>query len=182
MAPNTPIVSTPTRAEHSAELVIPSHTSLRLELNVAAACQGEVRTRQPGLHRALSVQIPTTHTDVQPRHVPDWSNIDVIHRNTLPPRSHFLLYDVERDALAARTGQARSLLLSGLWGFDLTDGPFNGPRNFYKPGFDASKWPLVKVPGMWSVFHRTHSGTSDSDGTESENRDTFTPDVKSLCL
>lgn len=86
---------------------------------------------------------------VRPDHVPDWSNLQVIHRNTLPPRSHFFTYDSERDALSFDVTRARSFLLSGTWGFHLTQGPFNGPADFWDPAFDTSKWDLVKVPGMW---------------------------------
>lgn len=151
MAPSTPPFSTPTLAECSADLTIPSHSSLRLDVDVSYSCQDEIRSKHLGSHRASPGPPCTTRSGVQPRHVPDWSNLNIIHRNVLPPRSHFVLYDAEDDALAANTGLARSLLLSGLWGFHLSESPFKGPQEFHKPSFDNSKWPLVKVPGMWSV-------------------------------
>ncbi|KAI1503472.1 family 2 glycosyl hydrolase [Biscogniauxia marginata] len=88
-------------------------------------------------------------TEVQPQTLPDWSNLKVIHRNTLPPRSHFHLYDTEKNALSADVRRSRAVLLSGTWGFHLAPGPFQGPRDFYKPGFDHSEWKLIQVPGMW---------------------------------
>lgn len=147
MAPNTSTGSpfAAENAQHPAEsLVIRPQTSLRLDLDIGDACQDDVESK-------CAVR---PHTGgVQPKEIPDWSNLSIIHRNTLPPRSHYFLYDSEDDALKAQPRAARSLLLSGLWGFDLSDSPFNGPRGFYKPAFNNTKWPLVKVPGMWLVSH-----------------------------
>ncbi|KAI1178335.1 glycoside hydrolase family 2 protein [Nemania sp. FL0916] len=89
-------------------------------------------------------------SEVRPNILPDWSNLKVIHRNTLPPRSHFYLYDNEDDALSGDVNnKSRATLLSGTWGFDLSTSPFKGPRDFYKLKFDHSDWKLIEVPGMW---------------------------------
>ncbi|KAF2682594.1 glycoside hydrolase family 2 protein [Lentithecium fluviatile CBS 122367] len=88
---------------------------------------------------------------VHPEYAPDWSNLKVIHRNTLPPRSQFHLYDSEADALSANVRESRAALLSGYWGFDLSYTPFAGPREFYRTDFDHSEWKLVSVPGMWQL-------------------------------
>ncbi|KAG5946866.1 hypothetical protein E4U53_006507 [Claviceps sorghi] len=82
---------------------------------------------------------------------PDWSNVHLIHRNTLPPRSHFFLYDREQDALARDVTKARAQCLSGTWKFHLSKSPFEGPREFYRPGFDASEFRHIQVPGMWQL-------------------------------
>ncbi|GAP86854.1 putative glycosyl hydrolase family 2 [Rosellinia necatrix] len=88
--------------------------------------------------------------EVSPDHLPDWSNLKVIHRNMLPPRSHFHLYNSEADALSADvSNKSRAALLSGTWGFHLSTSPFKGPLDFYKPEFDHSDWKLIQVPGMW---------------------------------
>ncbi|KAM0807456.1 putative Glycosyl hydrolases family 2, TIM barrel domain-containing protein [Seiridium cardinale] len=150
MAPTTSAVSTPTEGNYPAEsLVIRPHTSLRLDLSVESLYSDRTVTSDSGRHDEVPVESSITPTGVQPKQIPDWSNLNVIHRNTLPPRSHFFLYDSEEEALKNDPAQARSLLLSGLWGFDLASSPFNGPRNFYKTSFDNTKWPLVKVPSMW---------------------------------
>lgn len=86
----------------------------------------------------------------------DFNTPSVIHRNTLPPRSHFFLYSSERDALeAAQThdvAKSKSQLLSGTWKFLHTDGPFQGPLlDFFHEGFDTSAWDDVHVPGMWQL-------------------------------
>ncbi|KAI8955367.1 glycoside hydrolase family 2 protein, partial [Xylaria longipes] len=89
-------------------------------------------------------------SEVKPGHLPDWSNLKVLHRNTLPPRSHFHLYNTEEDALSGDVeNKSRAALLSGTWGFHLSPSPFKGPRDFYKPGFDHGDWKLIQVPGMW---------------------------------
>ena len=80
---------------------------------------------------------------------PDWCNVKVLHRNTLPPRSSFFLYDSEVDALSRDTAKSKSQLLSGKWKFHLSTSPFYGPQRFYEPGFESSKWDKVDVPGMW---------------------------------
>jgi beta-galactosidase len=145
--------STSLKERHPAEsVVIPPHTSLRFDLKVENLCQNEIDFRCADPRDASPVLSSNTYTGVLPKQVPDWSNLNVIHRNTLPPRSHYFLYGSEDEAIANKPESARSLLLSGLWGFNLASSPFHGPTNFYKPDFDNTKWPLVKVPGMWSVL------------------------------
>lgn len=75
----------------------------------------------------------------------------MIHRNTLPPRSSFYLYDNEKDGLARDVTKARAQCLSGKWKFHLSKSPFAGPREFFKPGFDASEFGHINVPGMWQL-------------------------------
>ncbi|KAI0868274.1 glycoside hydrolase family 2 protein [Hypoxylon argillaceum] len=89
-------------------------------------------------------------SEVNPTNLPDWSNLKVIHRNTLPPRSHFHLYNTEEDAILGDvSNKSRAALLSGTWGFHLSTSPFKGPLDFYEPDFDHSDWKLITVPGMW---------------------------------
>ncbi|KAK7942420.1 beta-galactosidase [Apiospora aurea] len=160
MAPRT--IQTPTRAPpREVDPLINSIDSLHLDLTYTYSPIGSPSSANEG--GASSPPSPDEQCGsklgsqanghnkpkVRPDHVPDWSNLQVIHRNTLPPRSHFFTYDSERDALSADVTRARSFLLSGTWGFHLTHGPFNGPTDFWQPSFDNSKWDLVKVPGMW---------------------------------
>lgn len=84
---------------------------------------------------------------------PDWNDLKVIHRNTLPPRSHFFLYENGVDALTRDVSRAKSQLLSANWCFNLSPSPFLGPRDFYQQGYDTLRedpdWSWIKVPGMW---------------------------------
>jgi len=87
--------------------------------------------------------------------LPDWNNIDVIHRKTLPPRSYFFLYPSEADALTLDVTRARAKCLSGTWKFHLSKSPFEGPRSFYQDDFVAEERPTtftdIQVPGMWQL-------------------------------
>jgi beta-galactosidase len=85
-----------------------------------------------------------------PKELPDWSNLDVLHRNTLPPRASFFVYDTVTDALTRDPSKSRTLSLSGTWKFSLAKSPFDAP-DFYEKEFDAAKWGTIQVPGMWQL-------------------------------
>jgi len=82
---------------------------------------------------------------------PDWANLGVLHRNTLPPRADFSIYPSAADALAHNKEKSRSHLLSGEWKLLVTSSPLNAPENFEQPDFDVSSWSEVAVPGMWQL-------------------------------
>lgn len=85
----------------------------------------------------------------------DFTNLEVLHRNTLPPRSHFFLYSSPEDAIeAAQThhvSKSKSQLLSGTWKFFHTKSPLAGPQDFFRNDFDTSGWDDIEVPGMWQL-------------------------------
>ena len=86
-----------------------------------------------------------------PSELPDWSNLKVIHRNTLPPRASFFLFDNEEDALSRDKSKSKSLSLSGTWKFSVANSPFDAPSEFYKKSYDITKWGDINVPGMWQL-------------------------------
>jgi hypothetical protein len=86
-----------------------------------------------------------------PPKLPDWSNIEVLHRNTLPPRASFFIYDDVKDALTRDVSKSRTLSLSGTWKFSLAKCPFDAPEGFQDPKYDTSGWDDIKVPGMWQL-------------------------------
>ena len=88
---------------------------------------------------------------VFPERKPDWDNLQVLHRNTLPPRANFHLYDNEKDALSSDILKARTFCLSGKWKFHLANSPFEAPAGFEAPTYDSSKWSEIAVPGMWQL-------------------------------
>lgn len=94
-------------------------------------------------------KILKTHTF--PTKVPDWSNIKVLHRNTLPPRSSFFVYDTVEDALTRDVAKSKTLSLSGEWKFSLLKSPFDVEPDFFSPTFDTTAWGKIKVPGMWQL-------------------------------
>lgn len=91
------------------------------------------------------------NTGTFPAELPDWSNLKVIHRNTLEPRSHFYLYNSEVDALTRDVSRAKAQCLSGTWKFSVSKSPFEGPQNFYQKDFDSYGFSDIQVPGMWQL-------------------------------
>ncbi|KAF7560158.1 hypothetical protein G7046_g3989 [Stylonectria norvegica] len=92
-----------------------------------------------------------TKVHIYPARVPDWNNLKVIHRNTLPPRSNFYLYNTEADALTRDVTKAKAQCLSGTWKFHLSKSPLAGPEDFYHQKFDTSEFKDIDVPGMWQL-------------------------------
>lgn len=86
-----------------------------------------------------------------PESIPDWNNIEVIHKGTLEPRAFFHLYDDEVKALDANTNNACTLSLSGTWKFYHSRSPFTAPQNFEQTDFDTSDWSDIQVPGHWQL-------------------------------
>ncbi|KAF2474955.1 uncharacterized protein BDR25DRAFT_384390 [Lindgomyces ingoldianus] len=88
---------------------------------------------------------------VHPAAVPDWNNLNVLHKNTLPPRAYFNVFPSESDALTYDAGKAKSLCLSGAWKFQHSLSPFEAPEGFQAPSFDTTSWSDIAVPGMWQL-------------------------------
>ncbi|KAL5331597.1 hypothetical protein ACEPPN_001131 [Leptodophora sp. 'Broadleaf-Isolate-01'] len=95
-------------------------------------------------------------TGAFPPSKPDWSNIEVIHRNVLPPRSTFSLYENYAKALSQDINSSCSLSLSGTWKFHHSNNPFEAPQDFEQPSYDASQWPDIQVPGHWQLQGWAH--------------------------
>jgi len=97
--------------------------------------------------------VNTMHVHSAP--IPDWNNLKVIHRNTLPPRSHFFLYANGEDALTRNVSRANAQLLSGKWRFRHFSSPFESPLDFHQQQYEAlekdSEWGWINVPSMWQL-------------------------------
>jgi beta-galactosidase len=103
-----------------------------------------------GAHRAEEVsKDDQIHTF--PSSTPDWSNLEILHRNTLPPRASFFVYENECDAYSRDVTKSKILCLSGEWKFHLSKSPFDTPPDFFSPKFDPSSWGTITVPGMWQL-------------------------------
>ncbi|KAI8945159.1 beta-galactosidase [Xylaria longipes] len=90
-------------------------------------------------------------TKVHPASQPDWNNLEVLHRGTLPPRANFHIYNSVQDALSHDTAKSSRQSLSGTWKFKLANNPFEGPEGFEDPAFDATGWDDTTVPSMWQL-------------------------------
>ncbi|SCO92636.1 related to beta-galactosidase/beta-glucuronidase [Fusarium oxysporum] len=83
-----------------------------------------------------------------PSSQPDWSNLKVLHRNTLPPRAHFFSYTSEDKALSFDREQSEYLCLNGVWKFHHDASPYEAPSFDDE---DPRMWSNIQVPGMWQL-------------------------------
>ncbi|KAL7274985.1 hypothetical protein RUND412_002079 [Rhizina undulata] len=80
---------------------------------------------------------------------PDWNNLEVISRNSLPPRAHFYPYDNAESALSYDINECPNIAsLNGVWKFKFVYTPNDAPG----PTNDTSSWDNLPVPSMWQ-FH-----------------------------
>jgi beta-galactosidase len=86
-----------------------------------------------------------------PTEIPDWNNLQILHKNTLPPRTYFHIYSSEEDALSYDVENSKTQCLSGTWKFQHAYSPFEAPEGFEAPSFDTSTWSDTVVPGMWQL-------------------------------
>ena len=86
-----------------------------------------------------------------PTSQPDWCNLKVIHRNILPSRSRFFVYNNRSDALSYDNTKSNTICLSGTWKFSHANSPFDAPEHFAEPTFDTSTWDDIQVPGLWQL-------------------------------
>ena len=86
-----------------------------------------------------------------PARQPDWSNIGLISRGQLPPRSYFFLYENEPNALSGSLDPATSACLSGKWRFQHAPNPFEAPQDFYRTDYESTSWDEIDVPGHWQL-------------------------------
>ncbi|KAF5254821.1 hypothetical protein FANTH_441 [Fusarium anthophilum] len=83
-----------------------------------------------------------------PKSQPDWSNLDVLHRNTPPTRAHFFPYASKEDALSFDRQKAQMKLLNGTWKFRHDASPLQVPA---WNALDPLTWANIEVPGMWQL-------------------------------
>ncbi|CAG5175936.1 uncharacterized protein ALTATR162_LOCUS8249 [Alternaria atra] len=88
---------------------------------------------------------------LHPAGVPDWNNLDILHKNTLPARAYFHNYKSEADALSSDVNKSTTHSLSGTWKFQHSFSPFEAPEGFESTTFDTSSWSDIAVPGMWQL-------------------------------
>ncbi|KAI0419829.1 beta-galactosidase [Xylaria grammica] len=90
-------------------------------------------------------------TKVHPASQPDWNNLEVLHKNTLPPRADFHIYSSVQDALSYDIIKSSRHSLSGTWKFNFAKNPFEGPEGFEDPAYDTAGWDETAVPSMWQL-------------------------------
>lgn len=83
-----------------------------------------------------------------PGALPDWSNLNVLHRNTLQPRAHFYSYASEEAALSFSQEQSVFRSLNGTWKFHYDISPFEAP--IWETA-NVSSWDDIEVPSSWQL-------------------------------
>jgi beta-galactosidase len=86
-----------------------------------------------------------------PAGAPDWNNLSILHKNTLPARAYFHNYKSEADALTYDVTKSKLHCLSGTWKFQHANSPFEAPEGFEATTYDTAKWSDITVPGMWQL-------------------------------
>lgn len=93
------------------------------------------------------MSISKTHPVSQP----DWNNLDVLHKNTLPPRANFYVHNSRENALSYLVTKSNSYCLSDIWKFNFATNPFEAPKGFEDPTFNTAEWDDITVPSMWQL-------------------------------
>lgn len=88
-----------------------------------------------------------------PKARPDWNNLQILHKNTLPPRAHFYSYASEEKALTFDRDQSEYISLNGTWKFRHDASPYEAPE---WSSANPLTWDDVKVPGMWQLQGYSH--------------------------
>ncbi|KAJ6094179.1 hypothetical protein N7467_003024 [Penicillium canescens] len=88
-----------------------------------------------------------------PKELPDWNNLKIIHKGTLPPRAHFYSYTSEESARTLNRDKSEYLSLNGTWKFRHDASPFEAPE---WSSADPVSWDDIKVPGMWQLQGYSH--------------------------
>lgn len=81
-----------------------------------------------------------------------WQDPQVNALNRLPQHSHFFAFENADAARGDKSGSANFLSLHGQWQFRFTDNLPDAPDDaFMQPGYDASSWGAMPVPGVWEL-------------------------------
>lgn len=81
----------------------------------------------------------------------DWENELVISKNKLPGRATSYSYNTIEDASTNNRELSNLMMLNGEWKFKFVPASENRPTDFYKTGFDYSKWDNIDVPSCWEM-------------------------------
>mgnify|MGYP000940888267 CR=1 FL=1 len=80
----------------------------------------------------------------------DWENPQLVSLNAMQPHAYFIPYPSEQSALQ-KDSSVFTKSLDGIWKFNLSNNPSERPKDFFKDGFDISKWNNIKVPANWQT-------------------------------
>jgi len=82
----------------------------------------------------------------------DWENEKVFEINREPAHATAIPFENEQQAVTGiDSNSSLYKSLNGLWKFNWVKTPNERPKDFYKKGFNDTKWADLKVPGTWEV-------------------------------
>jgi len=81
----------------------------------------------------------------------DWENAEIIGINKMAPRTWFVPYSSEDEAISGEEISDQMMSLNGSWKFHYSTKPSDRPIDFFKTEFDTSAWDTMKVPGVWQM-------------------------------
>lgn len=83
---------------------------------------------------------------------PDWENPEMFDQNKEAPHATMMPFKGKEEALnKKRNASIFYKSLNGVWKFNWVRKPADRPMDFYKSGFDVSKWDDMQVPSNWEV-------------------------------
>lgn len=83
---------------------------------------------------------------------PDWENPEVFAVGREPVRATAFPYPTAAMALTNNPAESPWFKsLNGMWKFNFSKRPADRPADFYKPGYDTSKWAEIPVPSNWEM-------------------------------
>ncbi len=90
----------------------------------------------------------------------EWQSPDSLSYNKLQPHAWFFNFEnVEQARKVLPENSKYWQSLNGTWKFHWVGSPDQRPKDFYKPGFDASKWDDIAVPSSWNIVGLQKDGS-----------------------
>lgn len=85
--------------------------------------------------------------------IPDWENLQVLHRNRENSRACMIPYQDMDSARENNRGSSTFFkLLNGKWKFYYAASPVDVPDNFETDTADTGSWDTIQVPGNWQMY------------------------------
>lgn len=84
--------------------------------------------------------------------LPDWQNMQVMHRNRMDAHATMVPYGSEEAARSGFRGRSEQFrLLNGMWKFQYCDTAMDAPEGFEAPEYEDCDWDGIPVPGCWQA-------------------------------
>ena len=82
---------------------------------------------------------------------PMWLDPKVNSDNRMPRVADFFAYESADKVADGEEASARYMSLEGKWKFNFVKNAYDKPADFYKVGYDDSKWTDFPVPGLFEM-------------------------------